>query len=50
MKYIYLLAVFKSVLTAIGAVKKFTIKKLNSNYSEDELKQYVHNENVNDIL
>lgn len=49
-KNIYSLAVFEGILTDIVAEKKFTIKKLNCNYSEYELKQYVHYENVYHVL
>lgn len=38
-----LLALFFRVFALIGAPKKFAVEQLNSNDSENKLKQYVHN-------
>jgi hypothetical protein len=46
----YLLAFIFCKLAFIRAVEELPIKQLNSNDSEDELKQDVHNEDIDDVL
>lgn len=49
-KNMYSLAIIFRILALIGAVEEFTVEQLHRDHSEDELKQYVHYENVNDVL
>lgn len=46
----HLLAFFFSVLALIRAIEEFTIEKLNSYDGKYELKQYIYNQDVNDVL
>jgi hypothetical protein len=46
----HLLAFIFGKLALIRAVEELPIKQLNSNDSEDELKQDVHNEDIDDVL
>lgn len=46
----YLLTFILYMHTLISAVEKLSVKKLYSYNSEDELKQYVHYENIEHIL
>lgn len=46
----YSLTIFKRELALVVAVEELAVEQLNRDDSENELEQYIHNENVNDIL
>ena len=46
----YSLAVFFRVFAIVRAVEELAVEQLHRDYGEDELKQYVHNENVDDVF
>lgn len=45
-----LLAFFFCMFTFICTKEEFSIEQLNGNYSKDELEQYVHDQDVDDIF
>lgn len=49
-KIVYLLAIDCIMLARVGAVEKLAVEKLNADNSENELEQYVHDENVYNIF
>lgn len=38
------------MLAPVGAVEKLSVEQLNADYGKNELEQYVHNEDVDDIF
>lgn len=49
-QWINLLAFAFYKLALVGAEEKFAIEQLDGNYSENKLKQYVHNKNIYNVL
>lgn len=46
----HLLAIDGCVLAFIGAVEKLAVEQLHTDDGEDELEQYVHDENIYNVL
>lgn len=46
----HLLAIDGRVLAVIGAVEKLAVEQLHTDDGEDELEQYVHDENIYNVL